>query len=132
MVKKLQEDYQILRAPSPYRIGPAPGFVQDSGPEMNRQYFIRRSEEENTYNVKQASLGNLAGTAPLFTDIFTKVAQLRNVVVDQKRLPLLTPEQQADLDRLIKLLDKVVILLTKDALDILDRLTVDYDDKTQP
>ena len=126
MAKKLDEDYQILRAPSPYRIGPAPGFVQDAGPEMNRQYFIRRSEEENTYNVKQASLGNLAGTGPLFTDIFTKVAQLRNTVVDQKRLPLLTNQQQQDIDKLVAVLDKINLLITKDALDILDRLTVDY------
>ena len=125
---KLNEDWSVLRNPSPYKIGPAPGYVADNRPEMSRQFFLRRAEEENMYNVKLQSIGSLMGLEPEFLALFKKVSEVANIVDSQKTLPLLTSQQKKTLDAIIDKLSNINKILTQDILADLDSLTVDFED----
>lgn len=125
--KRLAEDWSPLRNPSPFKIGPAPGFVRDNTPEMTRQYFLRRAEEENTYNTKLQSIGQLQLIEPEFIELFQKVAQIKNFIMNQASLPLLTQEQKDILRAVIEKLDKVNIIITTEILADLDKLAIDFE-----
>lgn len=124
--KVVNEDWSVLRNPSPFKIGPAPGFVRDNSPEMTRQYFLRRAEEENSFNTQLKSIGQLEAIEPEFITLFQKVAELHGFVLSQKSLPLITSKQKAILDGIAEKLERVNLIITKEVLADLDKLTVDF------
>lgn len=122
--KKLvnEGDFSVLRNPSPYRVGRAPGFVRNADDALRRNYFMRRAEEENSYFQAQQLIGQLEQLGPMMQNLFAQVVDIRNFIDSQKMQPLITQKQKNSLDKVIAKMDKAAKILSIDCMNEIDNL----------
>lgn len=117
-----EADFSVLRNPSPYRVGRAPGFVRNADDALKRSYLMRRAEEENSYYQTQQLIGQLEQLGPMMQNLFAQMVDIRNFISSQKMQPLVKPKQKDTLDRITKHMDKIVKIISTDCLQEIDKL----------
>lgn len=122
--KKLvnEGDFSVLRNPSPYRVGRAPGFVRNADVTLKRNYLMRRAEEENTYYQSQQLVGQLEQLGPMMQNLFGQIVDIRNFISNQKSQPLINDKQKKTMDKIAGLLDDAVKIISVDCLKEIDKL----------
>lgn len=131
MKQKINEDYSILKNPSPYQIGKAPGFVRDKMPEMELQFQLRRAEEAQTFFQKKQMIAQLEQLEQPIMNLYRELINVRNMLDEKSKLPLIPNDKLAIMNKMCKKLDKVNKFITVNLLQDLDKLTLGEDEDNQ-
>lgn len=125
--KKINEgnDWGILRNPSPYRIGRDPGYVQDASDRLKQNYFMRKSEEMNTFYEKKQLKAQLDKLEPMFTDVYQRLVQIQTFITQQQNDPLLSNKDRKIMDSIISDITNVSNDLIMKSMEKLDQLALD-------
>lgn len=126
MKKHLNEDnnYSILRNPSPYRIGRAPGAEMNADEKLKQQYLMRRAEEVATFQEKLQVIGQMEKVKPMMADLFRDITMLRNFVEGEQKEPLATAEHVKTLKAMVDKFDEMNNILTTEIIPLCDELAV--------
>lgn len=115
-------DFSVLRNPSPYRVGRAPGFVRNADDALRRSYLMRRAEEENSYYQSQQLIGQLEQLGPMLQNVFEQMVNIHNFIEGQRMQPLITKKQKKSLDNINAMLNDITKTLSIDCINEIDKL----------
>lgn len=124
-VNEASGDFSILRHPSPYRIGRAPGPIFNADEQMAQNYLLRAAEEANTFNQKLQLAGKLEHLDPLIRDFYKQYAYIYHFLDEQLNDPTYSEKIKRNILKLMKQYDKVGTIIMNDIIPQIDNLGVD-------
>lgn len=127
MKNPINEDnnYSILRNPSPYRIGRAPGAEMNADEKLKKQYLMRRAEEVATFQEKLPVIGQMEKIKPMMADLFRDITMIRNFIQQEENEPLASAEHKSTMETMITKFDEMNNILTNDIIPLCDNLAID-------
>lgn len=123
-------DWSILRNPSPYRIGRAPGPIFNNDAQLELQYLIRKAEEIATFEEKARVVGQLEKLKPLLANLFRDITIIRGFIQEEKQEPMASEKNIAAMDKMIAIFDDMNDKLANEVFPLCDDLAVE--ERTMP
>lgn len=119
-----------MMAPTPYgvnyhrnfQIAPAAKVVFDQGERAHDEWLIKREQEQAAREQKSYMIGTLDLLEQNLIQLYQKVMEIQNTIVEYMNFPMLTVKQKKAIRRIKMDMDKVNMLLTNNLLANLDKL----------
>lgn len=130
MRRRIKRNLNEMMAPTPYgvnyhrnfQIAPASKVVFDQGQRAHDEWLIKREQEQAAREQKSYMIGNLDLLEQNLIQLYQKVMEIQNTIVEYMNFPFLTQKQKRAIKQIKMDMDKVNLLLTNNLLGNLDKL----------